>query len=89
MTKRKRTEIELANPTPEVNSRADTTELIVPTGVDANAPREELMVVVEPVSEQVAGNPPLVQLLTQLKRTGSLQAPFGTCCGKLISSCGD
>ena len=76
MTKRKRTEIELANPTPEVNSRADTTELIVPTGVDANAPRGELMVVAEPVFVQVATESPTGATTDPVEADGWPSCPF-------------
>ena len=76
MTKRKRTDIELANPTPEVNSRADTTELVAHTGVDANAPREELRVVAEPVSVQSAVDSPTGATTDPVGADGWPPGPF-------------
>ena len=76
MTKRKRTEIELANPTPKINSRAVTTELIIPPGGDANAPREELTVAAESAFGQVAAESPIGATTDPVEADGWPPGPF-------------
>ena len=76
MTKRKRTEFELTNPNPEVNTEDDTTESVAQPGVDVDGPREELVAVVGPVPKQPVRELPTDAATESAEVEGLPSGPF-------------